>query len=353
MLLQDVLKKENNNIDIFRVIAASLVIYGHSYALVPDAKFNDVIQWILVFDYSGSIAVKIFFFLSGLVVTNSLLAKKDGVDFLIARFFRIFPALLVVLFAMAFIVGPILTTISLSDYFSSMLPFYYVLNGFFMDIQYLLPGVFEGNKNSVINGSLWTIPFEVFCYLFLIALFFVGVTKSRILMTLVFIPIVIDQASGNALLFTWLPQKNDVTLLAPCFAFGAVLAVWKDKINIDINTTAGVILLSLLLFRSNYNYYFAYIAIFISILYISTNSLVLKLKPKVDLSYGIYLWGWPVQQIIVSMKPNQTAEFNQITSILVCFVISYVSWKLIEKPSINLGRRLINLVRNKPEFVRN
>ena len=77
MLLSNVLKKENNNLDIFRVVAAVMVIYGHAYALLPIDGQKDIVGRLLVFDYSGSLAVKIFFFLSGLVVTNSLIEKKD------------------------------------------------------------------------------------------------------------------------------------------------------------------------------------------------------------------------------------------------------------------------------------
>ncbi|WP_370600237.1 acyltransferase family protein [Pseudomonas nitroreducens] len=76
MLLSNVLRKENNNLDIFRVVAAVMVIYGHAYALLPVEGQRDIVGKLLVFDYSGSLAVKIFFFLSGLVVTNSLIEKK-------------------------------------------------------------------------------------------------------------------------------------------------------------------------------------------------------------------------------------------------------------------------------------
>jgi peptidoglycan/LPS O-acetylase OafA/YrhL len=86
MLLQEILRKENNNLDIFRVIAAMMVIYGHAYAILPSSGPGDILTGLLGFDYSGSLAVKIFFFLSGLVVTNSLLTKRNLLQFLIARF---------------------------------------------------------------------------------------------------------------------------------------------------------------------------------------------------------------------------------------------------------------------------
>lgn len=87
MKLSELLKKENNNLDVFRLVAACMVIYGHAYAVVPQAGYVDVVARLLGHDYSGSLAVKIFFFLSGLVVTNSLLHKRDVLHFAIARFF--------------------------------------------------------------------------------------------------------------------------------------------------------------------------------------------------------------------------------------------------------------------------
>ena len=81
MRLSDLLQRDNNNLDIFRLIAAALVIYGHAYAIAPQEGHSDVLVHLLGYDYSGSLAVKLFFFLSGLVVTNSLLHKRDVAQF--------------------------------------------------------------------------------------------------------------------------------------------------------------------------------------------------------------------------------------------------------------------------------
>lgn len=162
MLLSNVLRKENNNLDVFRVVAAVMVIYGHAYALLPIEGQNDIVRKLLVFDYSGSLAVKIFFFLSGLVVTNSLILKKGVRQFLISRFFRIWPALAVVLAVMAFIFGPLLSTHSTLEYFSNTEVYEYFLRGLVMDLRYDLPGVFQNNAFKAVNGSLWSIPCEVY-----------------------------------------------------------------------------------------------------------------------------------------------------------------------------------------------
>ena len=116
MRLSDLLQRDNNNLDIFRLIAAALVIYGHAYAIAPQEGHSDVLVHLLGYDYSGSLAVKLFFFLSGLVVTNSLLHKRDVAQFVMARFFRIWPALLVVTALCALVLGPLVTALPLADY---------------------------------------------------------------------------------------------------------------------------------------------------------------------------------------------------------------------------------------------
>lgn len=105
MLLENILKKGNNNLDLFRLIAACMVIFGHAYALLPGYG-ADPIGKLLGFDYSGSLAVKIFFFISGMLVTSSLLQKRSISQYVSARFFRIWPALIVVLLITTFILGP-------------------------------------------------------------------------------------------------------------------------------------------------------------------------------------------------------------------------------------------------------
>ncbi len=85
MKLSEYLIKENNNLDLIRVLAAIAVIVGHSYALAPAEGNVDLIGKLFGVIYSGSLAVSIFFFISGLVVTNSLLKKKSALEFIISR----------------------------------------------------------------------------------------------------------------------------------------------------------------------------------------------------------------------------------------------------------------------------
>lgn len=337
MLLSNVLRKENNNLDIFRVVAAIMVIYGHAYALLPIEGQRDIVGKLLVFDYSGSLAVKIFFFLSGLVVTNSLLEKKNVRQFLVSRFFRIWPALAVVLAVWAFILGPIVSNSSLREYFSNSAVYEYFLRGLLMDIRYDLPGVFQGNTFKSVNGSLWSIPFEVYAYIVLIAMFLFGVFRSRHLSVVLFLVILIDPVIGNKLLFTWLPQNPEVTLLAPCFAMGALSALFKEKVEIHLSGLVGVWVLYYLFQLSSYNFYFFYLAVFYSVVFLSSRKFLVRFKPAIDVSYGLYLWGWPVQQVMIKYFSEYGIVFNQISSVVISALLGYVSWHLIESRFIRVG----------------
>jgi len=178
--LTDVLKKGNNNFDILRLMAALAVIVGHAYAISPQPPLEDTVLGLLHFDYSGSLAVKFFFFLSGLLVVNSIISKPDAFNFLLKRACRIFPGLLVCLLVSVFIVGPLFTKLPLLEYFSSADTWKYIFKNLLLyNMQWKLTGVFTESKFGL-NGSLWTLPYEVLCYIYLAVLFGLGLLRNKI-----------------------------------------------------------------------------------------------------------------------------------------------------------------------------
>lgn len=342
MKIAQILDRRRNNLDLFRLIAACMVIYGHSYALAPPPHADqDFVARILPFDYAGSLAVKFFFFLSGLLVSNSLLQNRDVVGFCVSRTMRIIPAFIVVLIFAAFAVGPIFTTSTLESYFSSSAPYSYVWESAMMNIQYKLPGVFEDNTyKSAVNGSLWTIPKEVFGYLALGAVFLLGVFRSKMIATLVCIVILIDPLVGNKLLFTWVSDKETI-LLAPCFAFGVLLAVWREQLEVNASVAAGLFLLCVLFWNSSFNFYFVYAFVFVSVVWLSSWPLLLRMRPPIDISYGTYLYGFIVQQVLSSLFPNRGMGFHQIVPIVLSCFLGIGSWYLVERRALAFGHRFV------------
>lgn len=337
MKLSRALDRDNNNLDIFRLVAACMVIYGHAFALSPGGNTKDIVGSTLGFDYSGSLAVKIFFFLSGLVVTNSLIEKRDPLRFALARVFRIWPAFLLTITASALIIGPLMTDLSIREYLSHPETFSYLRNNAAMNIQFTLPGVFDHTPyKQAVNGSIWSIPVEIGAYIALLGLFMLGLLNYKPLALAIFLLIVLDPLLGNTLLFTWL-KEPEMRLLAPCFAFGAFLALFKNNIEITARTMIGAWLLYYLFRHSSHNFYFFYVALFLSITFLSTTALALRLRPQADISYGVYLWGFPVQQVMASHFAEHGVVTNQLLSIAASVLLGLASWHLVEKRGISVG----------------
>jgi peptidoglycan/LPS O-acetylase OafA/YrhL len=183
--LSDVLEKKNNNFELIRIVCACMVIIGHSGAITGEKEHTDLVAYILQFDYSGSLAVKFFFFLSGLVVTNSLMANPELWRFMIARIARIFPALAVVMSVSAWILGPVVTVLPVSQYFSDGDTFKYIYNNVFLHSNFNLPGAFWHNPRNAVNGSIWTIPMEFFCYTLLSICGALRLSTNKIVFSLV------------------------------------------------------------------------------------------------------------------------------------------------------------------------
>lgn len=348
MKLSEILVKDNNNIDLFRLFAASMVIYGHAYALSPPQGKIDIVSMFTKTDYSGSLAVKIFFFLSGLVVTNSLVNNGNLIRYVIARVFRIFPALIATIFITALVIGPICTTMPIDDYFRSGDVRSYLINNSILNMVWPLPGVFTDNPYpNVVNGSLWTISIEIYGYIMLFSLYVLGALKNKKICNIIFLIILIEPFLSSKMLFPWLSSVNrEVDFLAPCFAFGSLLALNKDLISIKFTHCLGFAALAYLLSGNEYSVYFLYACIFLLIIYISSMRWFLKLKPSADISYGVYLWGWPIQQVIYHFLHIESIFLNQIATLFVSIIFGLMSWHMCEKHFIKYGNYISNILQN-------
>ena len=339
MKLDQCLLRENNNYDVLRLIAAGMVIVGHAHALVPSAlSTQDFVATTLHFDYAGSLAVKFFFFLSGLVVTNSLVHKPGLVAFTAARMFRIFPGLIACVLFCALVIGPLFSTLSLTDYLSHPETASYVKKNILLSLQWELPGVFMSNPVHAINGSLWTLPIEIRCYVVLLGLGLAGIISSRTAAT-VAMALVIYTAIAAPQQLAPLGFTGEAILLPACFAFGALLAIHQDKCEISTRVLLGLCLISYVMRNSSVFQYCVYISAFYGALVVASSSLAKAYKLPGDFSYGVYIYGYPVQQVLVGLQPEWGLYLNQTATLIGAIVLATLSWFLIEKPSIEFGRK--------------
>lgn len=366
MLLNQILNPKNNNFDLLRLMAALLVIYGHSYAFVPTAVNTDWVAALLGFDYSGSLAVKFFFMLSGLLVTASLLNRPHPVEFVVKRAARILPGLFICLCVSVFVVGTLFTTLPLAEYFSHSQTWKYLIdNAFLYEIQWHLPGVFAESKYGL-NGSLWTLPLEAVCYLFLAAFYALGVWRSVWLANVVLLGVLFLSFLMPQFLPSLFSNNPEAHLLPGCFALGALFATNQKIISINLKGVFALGLLAVVFWPTGMKMSVFYVSFFYACLYFGSLKLIVeKLKIPADPSYGVYIYGFVIQQCLGHLFPDKGIEFHQLTAAVVAITAGTLSWYLVEKPGIyfvknrladkealmNFGQRVMTYINRGVELI--
>ncbi|MGV2288748.1 acyltransferase [Trinickia sp. YCB016] len=346
MMLDQLLRRGNNNADLLRLIAASAVIWGHAYRLVPVPGVDEPLGNLLGFDYSGSLAVKFFFFLSGILVTNSWLTKPNAIRFASARFFRIFPLLIVSSLATMVIMGPMLTSMSVSEYFHHHGELMHVLLHPY--IEYLLPGVFEHGLYQHVNGSIWTIKYELMLYTLLLGAGMCGLFRFKLAATAVLLSVaVVCLIWPDGITAIGLPNVNKGGQLPAFFAFGSLLALYKEHVRIDGRLCVGLAILALAV-RHGPAFEFVFLpTFFITALWVMSLDIVKSISLPGDFSYGVYVLGWPVQNTFANLFPKSGIHENQIMTFACVFPLAAISWFLLEKPCIAVGQKIPDLLRRR------
>jgi peptidoglycan/LPS O-acetylase OafA/YrhL len=338
--LCNILVHQSNSFDLLRLICALLVIYGHSFAITlkgnPGGQVDIIETYIGC--HSSSIAVYIFFFLSGLLVTNSLLNGRNSLHFIAARFFRIYPALIVLLLVTTFVIGPLISSKSFFDYLSNIAILKYFFGNLFLFSQYELPGLFNFNDYpDIVNGSLWTIKYEFFAYLVIVLMFKCKLMTRRIFSMITFFLVLLFCFSNNFLIL----KENPILYLALFFCIGVTLSLWRESISVNYNVP--IIFFGLWSISDNalIRELLLYLTIFSSVLFIFSLNLINKLKIKIDISYGLYLYGFLVAQILALYFPYLNISYHQIITISVSLVLGYISAIYVENRMIKMGKKLI------------
>jgi peptidoglycan/LPS O-acetylase OafA/YrhL len=307
-----------------------------------------------------------FFALSGFLIAGSL--ERSTIPIFIGlRILRIVPALTVDTLLTMFIVGPLFTILTLREYFLNKMTWKYLWN-IVGHIHYRLPGVFYHNPiPEIINGQLWTIPWEFACYATIVVLALVGIARSRrfFLIVAVIAPIVVliilttldpGRFAPNPRAIA--PSSTDLVL---CFLAGVAIYKYRDLIPHNF----GIALLCVVGYALVMNTPYAYVFTSLLVAYITvwagvTNYHRTFIIKGGDYSYGIYLYHMTLQQVLVSLGLlTWYAVF--IVALPLVTLIAAMSWRFVEKPALSLrtylkrsGPRQAQAVAVPPEFgVRN
>ncbi|WP_052461102.1 acyltransferase family protein [Psychroserpens mesophilus] len=339
MKISQLLNKQNNNLDLIRVFLAILVIVGHTIPLNGGSESWFDPLYLFEFTYSGAFAVKLFFFISGLVVTNSYLKKNDVVYYLISRVFRILPLLFFVLVITVFAFGPILTRLPIANYFSELGNFSYIWKNLLFNTKYYLPGIFNENLTpDVVNGSLWSLKYEIGCYIAVLISFIALRQKNKYYLNIPILIVIADAFFTEGLFYHYLGDSSEINLTPASFAIGAFLAVNSDFISINYKSVIITAILYYVFRDSHINHILLIICAASITIFISSNKHVLKLKPKYDISYGIYLWGFLIQQTLYQYFGHLNPYLHCLLAIIITLILGFASFVFIEKPFMTLGK---------------
>lgn len=356
-----------NNFSILRMLFATLVISSHSYELVDGNRTQEVLTRIFGTISFGELAVDGFFIVSGYLITKSYLSS-DIRSYLTKRILRIYLGFIVSFFV----------SVLLCQYFSShslLIPVgqivLNVLNLFFLmepDSQTAYPHSFY----PLTNGAMWSISYEFHCYLMIVLLGFFGVfRKQKVLLgiTVLFLaiyfihpekyaPYVPDSHAASVhrsdrIVMHILLMVKSVSLEAPLkdarlfgiFLAGSCFFIYRREIPYRTDFAAfAALLLTACMFSRHLaepalavfgGYLIFWFALRVEVFSMS------RFFNKTDLSYGIYLYAWPIQKVLITQLPRITPTELSFATLIVCIILAYASWTLVEKPCLSMKSRFL------------
>jgi peptidoglycan/LPS O-acetylase OafA/YrhL len=339
-----------NNFHLIRFIAATLVLYGHCYPLTNRGTYDEITLLSQGIFPAAHMGVCIFFIVSGYLVSQSSQNSLTILNFIWKRIIRIFPALIVSLIFCVCVLGTLFTTLPLNEYWQNYETYRFLkLIKLYPQVGYTLPGVFKTLPIKDVNGSLWTLPYEVTMYLFLVILQLCGLFSRRKTILFLFIfsfPFIIY------LFLNYHPTRlipilhltfTDTLEFGIYFMAGTLMNLFKDKIVFRFLYFAIMVLLwfGLGLVHITTPVMIKSIS-FIALPYIVLYLAMLKGKwndfGKIgDFSYGIYIYAFPIQQMIVQLYGTEISIVKMfIMSFSIVLLLSVLSWYLIEEKALRL-----------------
>ncbi len=350
------LAHDRNAFNLIRLVCATAVIFSHAHDLTLQDIWQDAtVRWLGV--PVATVAVYVFFVLSGFLVTMSYDRRRDPAAFIRARALRILPGLWVMLLVSVPVLGLLFSPLSFGDFLSApRTTTYFVSNAILSNAFYLptantLPGVFEANPVAgVINGSLWTVAIEVQCYVVLLVAAMAGciLNRSRFLILATLFLLIFLLFPSGIFILTGLVRR-----LALPFLFGIAAYVFRARLPLSgvlavlamvvaLALPTGMVTPSLVQPALNLaelktvavQLAFGYAALVFAF---RAPAAVTRFSASLpDLSYGIYIYAFPVQQAIVATGLGTTPMTNLALSLAVTVPLAALSWYLVEKPALKL-----------------
>ena len=336
----------DNNFNFIRLMLALMVLLGHAPEMVDGDKHREPLTMLFHTETLGSVAVAGFFVLSGFLILQSWQRRPRLGDFFWKRVLRIYPAFLVASLISALLVGA-LGASSEAHYLSEIKPTLLLKSMLLLRIPDV-PATLTEQPHGSVNGAMWTIEHEFRCYLLVAFLGICGLSNKRTWWLTLCVALCglysfahLEDLGfrGERLLFANFPSF--VRLLG-LFLAGGCFYLFRDRIIF-----------------TKYGCWLATIALLVGLCFGATSHLALAtagayllfalawaripllepFKRDADISYGLYLYGWPVQQLGVLFFPAISPGVLFAVSALISAGCGLVSWYCVEAPFLRLKPR--------------
>jgi peptidoglycan/LPS O-acetylase OafA/YrhL len=329
-----------NNFGFLRLLFANLVILSHSFELVDGNRSRELLTRVFGTISFGELGVFGFFLISGYLITKSFQSSHSGVEYILKRILRIYPGYTVAYFLcllLAPFVGGNISSLTLKQ-----------LTIWIIELRSpQMDGSFSGLPYSGLNGSMWTIAYEFRCYLLVLALWPLGLLDRKLLL-LFLVAAALAISSVDVGLFRWFPDKLVAIFgdpfwslrLTAVFGCGALFHLYRDRITFT-NVAAclcGASLLIALFFRPIAVPAVAILGGYVLFWFAFNvrSSQLSAIGQRIDISYGTYLYAWPLQNLLVWLYPAIPPWLVFAAATIGAGMLGLFSWLFVERPFLQL-----------------
>lgn len=344
----DLLEPASNSFGLIRLLLAMGVLVSHCFYLRHGtAEAEPFIRWA---GYTlGDYAVQGFFIVSGLLVAQSLDRSRSLVDFGAARLLRIVPALAACIALTAFVLGPLVSSYDSARYFvDPALPHYVVRTLSLSTGSAPLPGVFENLPvPNIVNLSLWTLKYEVACYMAL------AIAAAVLLRLRASWSVAVFALAVLAFIFQDRPDLSpgngfaqNLRYFALFFGTGVLAYVLRHEVSVRPWLLVPFAALFLSARNSVLTELITALCLGYALLCVASVRIPVlsRLATQHDLSYGVYICGVPISQTLLQVVPELPVGALILSTSAFSLLLAALSWRYIEKPALRWRKPLVALI---------